>query len=363
MSHLDEGALHAVLDGEVEAAELAAVERHLADCADCRARLEGAREFRGEAARLVEVLDEDEAGVVMAAAPAAMVAEPAGIIAESPPMPMSYPRPEPIPATPQRSRVPRWTRPVALAATIMIAVGLGYSIGTQRRPDLGAPAPSETAPPQAAEERAALPPPANVVSSLADEKKQADDEPSRQRQPAGEVSQRLRAGSKPVQAKTRPASETKAREAAQQLAGKAADTAPPPPPPIVAAAPPAADQARLVKDSARTEEGVAPRRAVSSFARRDFRLNEAGVADRAGRGPVISAATAIRTLGGVLRLVEGMDPERFELDGTGVRVWYRTAFGPLSLTQWRDGGQLQYRLVPPPGAPVDSVAAWAKRVK
>jgi len=51
MTHLADGQLHAYLDGQL-AAERPALERHLAECAECRARLEAARHLR-ERARAV----------------------------------------------------------------------------------------------------------------------------------------------------------------------------------------------------------------------------------------------------------------------------------------------------------------------
>ena len=39
MSHVDEGTLHAYLDGELPSVERTALEAHLADCATCRANL------------------------------------------------------------------------------------------------------------------------------------------------------------------------------------------------------------------------------------------------------------------------------------------------------------------------------------
>ena len=43
MSHVDEGTLHAYLDGELPGAEMSRFTAHLAECVDCRARLEEER--------------------------------------------------------------------------------------------------------------------------------------------------------------------------------------------------------------------------------------------------------------------------------------------------------------------------------
>lgn len=56
MSHVDEGRLHAFLDGALSAADPADAERvelHLAACADCRARLDEATRLRDEASDLL----------------------------------------------------------------------------------------------------------------------------------------------------------------------------------------------------------------------------------------------------------------------------------------------------------------------
>jgi anti-sigma factor RsiW len=91
MSHVDEGVLHAFLDGELPAAERAELERHLADCAACQARLD---EERALARRAGELLG---------------LAQP--------------------PAVVRRKRA--WWRvrtPVAWAASIILALALGYSL-------------------------------------------------------------------------------------------------------------------------------------------------------------------------------------------------------------------------------------------
>lgn len=59
MSHVDDGILHAYLDGALAAggAERAAVEAHLRGCADCRARLEAARAERDSAREILGALE------------------------------------------------------------------------------------------------------------------------------------------------------------------------------------------------------------------------------------------------------------------------------------------------------------------
>jgi len=45
MSHLDEGTLHALLDGELEIAEVREIQLHLGTCAACDARLQDVKQF------------------------------------------------------------------------------------------------------------------------------------------------------------------------------------------------------------------------------------------------------------------------------------------------------------------------------
>lgn len=76
MSHVDDGQLNALLDGELKGAERAAVEQHLAACAECRARYAEAREFLIEASDLLGMLDESVGAAPVA--PAASVPAPGG---------------------------------------------------------------------------------------------------------------------------------------------------------------------------------------------------------------------------------------------------------------------------------------------
>ncbi len=57
MSHVDDGKLNALLDGELETAEAAAVEAHIAGCAECAKRLAEAKHFLTEAADLLGALE------------------------------------------------------------------------------------------------------------------------------------------------------------------------------------------------------------------------------------------------------------------------------------------------------------------
>jgi hypothetical protein len=98
MSHVDEGTLHAYLDGELPPSERAAVESHLTQCATCRATL---AEERG--------LLERASALLGSARPV-----------ERPAPPFEQLRPARKPS-PWRVRVP-----LAWAASLALALGLGY---------------------------------------------------------------------------------------------------------------------------------------------------------------------------------------------------------------------------------------------
>jgi hypothetical protein len=69
MQHLDEGTIHAWLDGALPAHEAAGVERHARECADCAALVADARGVIAGVARIVSALDDVPAGVVPKARP------------------------------------------------------------------------------------------------------------------------------------------------------------------------------------------------------------------------------------------------------------------------------------------------------
>ncbi|HET6837883.1 MAG TPA: zf-HC2 domain-containing protein, partial [Gemmatimonadales bacterium] len=57
MSHLDEGTLHALLDGELDLAEVSEVQKHLGGCVACGSRLQEVKQVLAESHRLVAALD------------------------------------------------------------------------------------------------------------------------------------------------------------------------------------------------------------------------------------------------------------------------------------------------------------------
>ena len=100
MLHVDEGTLHSYLDGELSADERAAVEIHLSQCATCRASLAEERALRERASAVLGVA-----------------------------RPVERPAPPFEQLRRQSTRSP-WhvRRSIAWAASVVLAVGLGYSL-------------------------------------------------------------------------------------------------------------------------------------------------------------------------------------------------------------------------------------------
>jgi len=97
-SHLDDGTIQELLDGEVPSTALPPLQAHLAGCAECRARLELARAMMAESDDLIELLDE--------------------------PAPPVQAAPVALPA--RRAAARPWVRQLAWAASVVVAVGAGW---------------------------------------------------------------------------------------------------------------------------------------------------------------------------------------------------------------------------------------------
>jgi putative zinc finger protein len=98
MSHVDDGSLHAYLDGELSAVERTRIETHLTECAACRSRLDEERALIERAGQLLGL------------------ATPPGPEREMPPLhQLRHPRPR------LRGMVP-----LAWAATVVLALGVGW---------------------------------------------------------------------------------------------------------------------------------------------------------------------------------------------------------------------------------------------
>ncbi len=129
MSHVDEGTLHAFLDGELPSSERATVEAHLAQCATCRATLAEER---------------------------ALLERASAVLGSARPVERPAPTFEQLRRSSKRSS---WhvRTPVAWAASIMLALGLGYYLrdpGTDVAP-VAAPFRHDGPPASISEDRAA----------------------------------------------------------------------------------------------------------------------------------------------------------------------------------------------------------------
>ena len=77
----------------------------------------------------------------------------------------------------------------------------------------------------------------------------------------------------------------------------------------------------------------------------------------------IDFPAALRILGGTIKLIDGMVPQRVDAAGGEVMVVYRVAQGELLLVQRRVADSLSWRLAAPAGFPADSLAVLRGRVR
>ena len=136
MSHLDEGTLHALLDGELETNEVAEIQAHLGGCSACGLRLREVKEFLAEADRLIASVETGELSssqprpVAATVPPPAAAPEPRPRSRAAPVMPATEPWNEPPPLllpdneTAADRRINRLRR-VNQAAMVAVVVGLG----------------------------------------------------------------------------------------------------------------------------------------------------------------------------------------------------------------------------------------------
>jgi predicted anti-sigma-YlaC factor YlaD len=329
MSHLDDGLINELLDGEIPSSDLAPIQAHLSECLACRTRLEVARELANEAVDLIEALDEPIAVVHSAVIPIA-----------------------------SRRRTTNWTRTLAWAASLIVAVGLGYSAGGRiSLGPLSQDSVTATVRGSDVEPVAATP----IVRNAAPPQSVAN-QPS-----AGEVANRAARVTQPTQV-----APTESRElvAADETSNKALEDAA-----LVTAQRPApaalAEAAR--RESAQREAetalssagrgfsaGAGPERAraAAPLIARDQRNSLA-----ATKADTISLPDAMRLLGGSLRLVEGLVPLQLEAMGTEVRVIYPLAVGTLVLNQRLVGESITWELTAPAGFPADSLRVLRSKVR
>jgi hypothetical protein len=153
MSHLDEGTLHAWLDGALPPDESARIEAHVAECATCAAAAADARGVIAASSRILSALDDVPGDVIPAGAGGAEVRS----LAE-------------LRAARSRQRTTRWARRFAPIAAVLAFVAVGIVVARHPRAAMdsaarttlttapaAAPELSPQRPPAAADARAAGP--------------------------------------------------------------------------------------------------------------------------------------------------------------------------------------------------------------
>jgi anti-sigma factor RsiW len=334
MSHLDEGMIHALLDGEIPSAELPPIQAHLGGCAECRARLAEEQELLATSDRLIELIE---------------------VPAVAPPGALKH-------SAPARRT---WPRNVAWAATVVLAAGLGYSA----RGSMGAGPAREVPAPETVFARSPEPTAPGEKTPVPPDSPRNAAEVRQSGPPAAAPRPTVERSNVAVHDAAREAETRERKVTADSLvAAKIAAGAN-----VAAVAPPAPVRDTL---SAPAVRALAPTGRLQAAPRRlgdtQLRLEElvvTGVDERVAQAKIMAAATpvsfpdAVRRLGGSLRLIEGLIPERLEALGSAVRVVYLTRFGDLVLSQELDDGKLRYTLIAPPGFPPDSLEKLRARVR
>jgi len=362
MSHVDDGKLNALLDGELDGAEADAVRAHVASCAECAARLEEAKRFLEGAADLLGALDLPATASAPPAAapappPARRVSKTAREVAididgathKSPAIRPNVPEPAP-------ARRPFDFTTLAWAAVIVLAIGVVYLANQVRRvrggetltesatQPTGAAAPVSS--PAPAAPRTAHPAGGHSTSGTPASRRAATSHARSQPRPAGAAKAAAPAGGKLlIAAKSRalPSTRGVTRTAATELDAGA--------PPRVQAAPALANAAG---PAGQVNAPAAPAPAPAPSARRASATADEALGGVA-RVALTTAATfrratleqAVARLDGVVRLIDGMRFQQVEI-GPGsliagadrgrdvVRLIYAGAPGPrLTLDQQR----------------------------
>ncbi|MEO8479008.1 MAG: hypothetical protein ABI542_05185 [Gemmatimonadota bacterium] len=320
MSHLDDGLIQELLDGEVPSQELPPIQAHLASCAECSARLDEARDFASASDEMIGWLDEPEVKASVAPVTAPDIA----------------PRP----------KLATWPRNVAWAASLMLAVGLGYSARGGRVPST----------------------PVTPAGSIANPIQQGEETPARD-ESAADRSANIAASPPASTTPRRSAGATPApvtlaeREAAKASTENVALGA-------------AADASRQASES----ELMQPRDALGGSRRERA---DAVPVERQLNAPAASAAGAVApqllardqttakasearatldSLGtpvGTVFRIEGLELLRSVLSGDDLRLVYRHPDGEVTLVQRRVGAQMAWHLE----APVDFPAAVLRELR
>jgi Putative zinc-finger len=222
MSHLDEGTLHALLDGELEMSEVKEIQAHLGSCSACGTRLRQVKEFYTEADRLVGALELPGTAAAGAQRSRAATLEPrsdappeAARVAHAP----EGPPPIFLPDNPDWSeRTRRLLVPMKWAALLVVAVGAGFLASEVRRNQGPASMPADafdsSAPVLSAEEATPRPDSGAVAGS-------ADQSAARSNAPQAPAPARAPAQSKAAAPTPRPAELAKSNDTAEEVVDSA----------------------------------------------------------------------------------------------------------------------------------------------
>jgi hypothetical protein len=166
MSHLDEGTLHALLDGELEMSEMAEIQAHLGSCAACGSRLREVKQVLMEADRLVAEVQVEARGRTPIEVPRREPELDASPF-RAPPDPWESAPVLLIPDNPDPGEIGRrWLKRLAWAASLLVIVGAGY-LGIQMRRGGTAPFLTDAAPVTSRPEAAPAPAPASSTLAAA----------------------------------------------------------------------------------------------------------------------------------------------------------------------------------------------------
>ncbi len=292
MSHLDEGQLHELLDGELDEPTRAAALAHLAACERCKAQYDEAAAFLAEADALIDAV-------------------------QLPARPVAQPQQEAVRPSATGHRLRRY-RTLAWAASLVLAVGLGWYGSDLRRATQETELQSDAAPSVMAEAPVVAPTP--VVEGKATATPTDQDAPAavtraKENVPASiaaaEPRRDAQADRGAAAAPAPPSAEARqADKPAQGFAGVAQ------PQPAAAPVSPSAS------GSAERDESV---RLRTLDDRNTVTAEQAlgGLATRKVAPPgltgfrQIEMEEAVRTLGGSIRLIDGMTPERLLAGSVG----------------------------------------------
>ncbi|MCC6930225.1 MAG: zf-HC2 domain-containing protein [Gemmatimonadaceae bacterium] len=147
MEHIDEGTIHAWLDGALPASEGAFIEAHSASCSACAAAIAEARGLIAASSRILATLDDVPSGVIPTRGLAAETVRPRPA---SPPSTPSLTMEKPHTGVAPRPHRGWWQRPQLAAAASIAFVAVALSVVWQRSPrtsiaDLASDAASEPA--------------------------------------------------------------------------------------------------------------------------------------------------------------------------------------------------------------------------